>query len=1166
MPALSPLMLSRRFMPLFAVQFLSALCDNIYRSAMLMQLTFLAKLTDTQENTMLVAAASAIFIAPYFLFSATAGQLSDKFAKTRMTRGIKLIEAALFAFAGVALWLSNLELMFISLFLLGVSATFFGPIKFSLLPELMEEDELVAANSLTEAGTFLAILLGSIIGGTLIIAGSEPTGWFAGFGALPVVLLLAGLATLTAALSWAIPLTPAAQPQLKVDANIFRATLPVLQTALRQKVLARTIYGISWLWFVGSVFLALFPPYVRDVLQGEAELATLFLTTFSLGIALGSALCQKLLQGVLSTQFVPLGALGMALGAFALYGTSGAFAWSSESHSFWDFIALPMGWLILASMFVIAFFGGIFSVPLYVLLQVKSPESARARIVAANNIVNSVLMVLSSAYIAAVLALGGTMHTIFWLTGALGLCVTLYSCLLLPQALTKSLFRIILQLAYKVKLHGAENALPEGQKAVYVVNHLSFIDGLLVGAFLPGRPIFAVNTHITRFWWAKLFLALVDYRAIDPTNPLALKTLIASVNTNRALVIFPEGRLTQTGALMKVYEGPGLIAEKTGAPIVPVRLDGVQYTPFSKLRGKFRLRWFPQVTITILSPLQLNLPAELAGRARRQAAADRLYRIMSDMMFATAPYDATLWQSLLDAAKMHGSKTVILEDINRKPLTYGGLVTRALALGRELCHGSAAGEKLGVLLPNSNGTAVSFFALQAYGRVPAMLNYTSGLSNLRAALLAAEVKTIITSRRFIAAAKLGTLLDGLATERRILFLEDCSTRIGHFAKLHAALLTPFARHWHRRHAVTPDAPAVVLFTSGSEGVPKGVVLSHRNILANRQQLAARIDFNAADIVFNALPLFHSFGLTAGFLLPALSGVRSFLYPSPLHYRIVPELCYDVNATILFGTDTFLTGYARMAHPYDFYSLRYVFAGAEKVRDVTRLSWAQKFGLRILEGYGATETAPVLAINTPMALRPGSVGQLLPGITAKLEAVPGITDGGKLCVKGPNIMLGYLKTDKPGVLQPPEDGWYDTGDIVTLDADGFVTIIGRVKRFAKIAGEMVSLGAVEQFVQPLLAAEKQVAVVAIPDERKGEQLILFTTDAALTRETLAAAARTANLPELMVPRTLYVLEKLPVLGTGKIDYVLAKEMASERAAAKLGTAITQEEAAPAEHQN
>ncbi len=1141
------LLQSRRFLPLFVTQFIAAFCDNVYRSAMLMQLTFLGGLADQQGSTFAVAAAGAVFIAPYFLFSATAGQLSDKYSKSRVTRIIKLTEVGLFAFGGLALWLASLPLMFISLFLLGTSATFFGPLKYSLLPELVHEDELVAANSLTEAATFLAILLGNITGGLLLLAGA-PDGLLAGLGALPVFGLLTLLAMMTAALTFLIPATQAQVPALTIDHNIMRATLPVLQTALRDKVLARTIYGISWLWFVGSVFLSIFPPYVRDVLQGAPELATLFLTAFSLGIALGSALCQKLLQGVLSTQFVPLGALGMAVCAGLLTLASDGFAWAGAQHGWLDFLAQGNGWFILLSLFGIALSGGIFSVPLYVLLQVRSPESARARIVAANNIVNAGLMVLASGYIAAVLALGGTMHTLFWLTGALGLLVTLYSCLLLPQSLTKSLFRLILQFAYRVKLQGAEHAVGDDAKAVYVVNHLSFIDGLLIGAFLPGRPVFAVNTHITRFWWAKLFLALVDHKAIDPTNPLALKTMIATVSGNRPLVIFPEGRLTQTGALMKVYEGPGLIADKTGAPIIPVRLDGAQYTPFSKLRGKYRLRWFPKITITLLPPMHLNLAEGLTGRARRQQAADQLYRIMSDMMFTTALQAQSLWQALVQAETLHGKQRLMLEDINRHPLSYRRIIIGALALGRPLARRSTLGERVGLLLPNSNGTALAFFALQAYGRVPAMLNYTTGLANMRSALATAQIKTLVTSRRFIAAAKLGPLLDALAPDIGIVFLEDLQRQIGPLAKLRALLLAPFAARWHRRWHLLADDPAVVLFTSGSEGVPKGVVLSHHNILANRQQLAARIDFNPSDIVFNALPMFHSFGLTAGFLLPVLSGVRGFLYPSPLHYRIVPELCYDVNATILFGTDTFLTGYARMAHPYDFYSVRYVFAGAEKVKDSTKLTWAQKFGLRILEGYGATETAPVLAINTPMATRAGSVGQLLPGLTARLAPVPGITEGGKLLVQGPNIMLGYLKSDQPGVLQPPEGGWYDTGDIVTIDADGFVSIVGRMKRFAKIAGEMVSLGAVEQYAQPLVPADKLVAVISVPDERKGEQLILFSNDPALTRDKVAAAARAAQLTELMVPRTVQYLEKIPLLGTGKVDYVALKEAATGAAQA------------------
>ncbi len=1139
---------SRRFLPLFLVQFLSAFTDNVYRSAMLMQMTFFAVEVKTAEDATRVALAGAAFIAPFFLFSATAGQLSDKYSKTRLARLIKCVEVPFLALAGYALIAEQLPLMFFSIFMLGTSAAFFGPLKYSLLPELLPERDLVAANSLTEGATFIAILLGQIIGGVLLTAGHAPDGWLAGYGAIAAALLLTGIGALTCLLAFVIPGTDARVPALMVNRNPLSATLPLLREALADKTLARTIFGISWLWFVGSVFLSLFPNYVRDDLQADPLLATVFLTAFSLGVAIGSGLCQKLLDGKLSTHYVPLGALGMGFSALALYLASASFSWATPAHGVGDFLSQAGGWLIILCMFSIAVSGGIFSVPLYVLLQVKSPDAQRARIVAGNNIVNAAFMVAASAYMAVVLALGGTLQDLFLLTGALGVVVALYITALLPQTLLKTLFRRLLQTLYRVELHGGNHAVGENEPAVYVVNHVSLIDGLLVGAFLPGKPVFAVNTHIAQQWWARPMLALVDYQAVDPTNPLALKALIASVASGRPLVIFPEGRLTMTGALMKVYEGPGLIADKTKAPLIPIRIDGAQYTPFSYLRGKFRRRWFPRITLNVQPPVRLQIPEQLRGRARRQYTADRLYHIMTDMIFATAQLDQTLWQALLAARMTHGGSGKIIEDINRKPLTYNRLVLGALALGGSLARVTRQGEAVGILLPNAAATAASFFALQAFGRVPAMLNFSTGLANMQAAVGAAQIKTIVTSRRFIQLGKLDNTAAALGAQSQLLYLEDIQAAMGWVDKLRAKLLS-FIPNWqHQKLSLTPESPAVILFTSGSEGVPKGVVLSHRNILANRQQLAARIDFNASDIVFNALPIFHSFGLTGGFLLPVLSGVRCFLYPSPLHYRIVPELAYDTNATILFGTDTFLTGYARMAHPYDFYSLRYVFAGAERVRPETRDSWARKFGLRILEGYGATETAPALAINTPMANRAGTVGQLLPGIEHRLEPVPGIAEGGKLLVRGPNIMLGYYKADKPGALQPPEDGWYDTGDIVTVDDDGFVTIKGRVKRFAKIAGEMVSLNAVEQFIQPLLAPDKLVAVVAIPDERKGEQLVLFTTDALLTRESVTSAARTANLGELMVPRNLQTLEKMPLLGTGKIDYVALGRLARGEAMA------------------
>jgi acyl-[acyl-carrier-protein]-phospholipid O-acyltransferase/long-chain-fatty-acid--[acyl-carrier-protein] ligase len=401
--------------------------------------------------------------------------------------------------------------------------------------------------------------------------------------------------------------------------------------------------------------------------------------------------------------------------------------------------------------------------------------------------------------------------------------------------------------------------------------------------------------------------------------------------------------------------------------------------------------------------------------------------------------------------------------------------------------------------------------------------------------------TIVTSRAFIEKGKLGALVASLQSRAEIVYLEDVRAEVTFLDKLRAMLSAkkPLL-------ARKPDDPAAILFTSGSEGAPKGVVLSHRNMLANAAQAAARIDFGRTDKVFNVLPVFHSFGLTVGLILPLVSGVHVYLYPSPLHYRTVPELIYNVNATILFGTDTFLAGYARAAHPYDFRSLRYVLAGAEPVKEATRRTYAEKFGLRILEGYGVTETAPVLALNTPMFNRFGTVGRVMPGMTARLEAVPGVEDGGRLYVKGPNVMLGYLKADNPGAIEPPPEGWHDTGDIVTIDPQGFVTIKGRAKRFAKIGGEMISLAAVETLAAGLWP-DALSAVAAVPDPRRGERLILVTQKKDATRADFQAYARAHGAADLMVPSEVLVVDKVPVLGSGKLDYVGVAVLVKEHAA-------------------
>jgi acyl-[acyl-carrier-protein]-phospholipid O-acyltransferase/long-chain-fatty-acid--[acyl-carrier-protein] ligase len=529
----------------------------------------------------------------------------------------------------------------------------------------------------------------------------------------------------------------------------------------------------------------------------------------------------------------------------------------------------------------------------------------------------------------------------------------------------------------------------------------------------------------------------------------------------------------------------------------------------------------------------------LAGRARRNALRRALGDEMVKSTFAAAPIDTTLFDALLDARRRHGGRHLIADDLEQRPMSYSALVTASFALGGVLARRTKPAERVGVLLPTSRAALVTFFALQAARRVPAMLNFSAGPASVGAACTAAEVSLIVTARRFVEKAKLESLISSLSTQATVVYLEDMRAEIGIIRKL-AAGVQSFASRPRGRAAHAPD-PAVVLFTSGSEGTPKGVVLSHRNLLANRYQLASVVDVNPKDVVLNALPLFHSFGLTGGLLLPLLSGARTFLYPSPLHYRTIPEFAYGMNATIFFGTDTFLAGYARVADNYDFYSVRYVFAGAERVKPETRRVWFERFGIRILEGYGATETAPALAVNTPMHFKTGTVGRMLPAIEHRIEQVQGIAEGGRLFVRGPNVMLGYLRAEKPGALEPPADGWYDTGDIVELDADGFVTIRGRAKRFAKVAGEMVPLGTVEDYIAKLWPQAIH-AVVAVPDAKRGEQLVLVTDYEEAARGPLAAAAREAGLPEIFVPRAIVKVESVPLLGTGKIDYVNVASLA------------------------
>jgi acyl-[acyl-carrier-protein]-phospholipid O-acyltransferase/long-chain-fatty-acid--[acyl-carrier-protein] ligase len=504
----------------------------------------------------------------------------------------------------------------------------------------------------------------------------------------------------------------------------------------------------------------------------------------------------------------------------------------------------------------------------------------------------------------------------------------------------------------------------------------------------------------------------------------------------------------------------------------------------------------------------------------------------------------SVFDALLDAAETHGAKKPILEDQERHPLTYTDLIRASFALGRKLAAMTQKGERVGVLLPSSAGAVVTFFALHAFGRTPAMLNFTAGLRSLRAAVRMAGVKRVLTSHRFVEQGKLHDVVDTLEQTCAITYLEEVRAGIGLPDKLYALAASMAPRRF--RAQSSPDDPAVVLFTSGSFGAPRGVVLTQANVLANVAQIAAHIDLDPAWVMFNPLPIFHCFGLTGGVLLPLLTGMKAFEYPSPLHVKLIPPLIRDSRASILLATDTFVNQYARSAEPQDLSGLRFIVCGAEKVRDETHNLIAERFGpVPVLEGYGATEASPVIAVNQPGDNRRGTVGGLLPGIETRIERVEGIRRGGRLLVRGPNVMAGYL--GETGELEPPAGGWHDTGDVVEMTDDQWITILGRVKRFAKVGGEMVSLTAAEGLAASLWPNARH-AVIAQPDSRKGERLVLVTDQFDANAGRLLAHAQSVGASELAVPRKIVRVAEIPVLGTGKTDYVAIQRMVETEARA------------------
>lgn len=729
----------------------------------------------------------------------------------------------------------------------------------------------------------------------------------------------------------------------------------------------------------------------------------------------------------------------------------------------------------------------------------------------------------------------------------------------------KTFARWLVRLLFRFQAYNTAGLSAPGP-VLLVPNHVSWLDWLFLYVVLDDDWKFVTSsTTAENNWLTRRIMVNRRTFPVDHASPYAVRDMAEHLAAGGRLVLFAEGRISLTGSMMKLFEGTGFLIGRTGARVITCYLRGANRLHLVRHRGW--TKWFPRVTAhfsDVLTPPRCDdLPGHDARIHLTTWLRDALVRQQFETDLAFGP--SNVLAAVAETAAAIPSR-VALQDHSLVSLSYRRVLigTDVLArqwqkllppapsrVGERARSRHSAGEsrasslpppdeadrRIGVLLPNANATPLVLLSLWRTGHVPALLNYSTGSATMLACARLAGLRQIVTSRLFIEKAKLD-LAPLQAAGLEFIFLEDVRARIGALAKLGASLehlFTCGARQ--RRSPLRGDDTAVILFTSGSEGTPKGVELSHRNLLANIRQANAVLDLTDDDRFFNALPLFHSFGLTGGLLFPLVRGCYTFLYPSPLHYRVVPTIVYDRACTVLLGTNTFLNGYARKAHAYDFNSVRFLLAGAEKVQGATFDLWARKFGVRILEGYGATECSPLVTANTRLDSALGSAGRFVPGMDYRLEPVDGIAEGGRLFVRGPNVMKGYLNAEANAAFRAL-DGWYDTGDLALVDARGFLHLLGRMKRFAKVSGEMVSLTAVEDALAgafPHLGPRCQVAVVAVPDTDKGEKLVAATNDARLTLAEIRAAVRSRGLSNLCAPRELRVVRTIPKLGTGKTDH-------------------------------
>lgn len=1116
----------RGLQPFLWTQFLGAFNDNLFKIVVSMLAVHAASPENAGRQLSLVG---VVFILPFLLFSGYAGQLADVYSKRTVlivTKSLEMVAAALGLFAFMA---GHLNLVYAVLFLIAIQATFFSPAKYGILPEILPDRDLSRANGVLEMSTFVAIVAGTAIGSFMFDAWKDQL-WIIG-------VVVVAVAIIGTALSFGIPAVAAASPGTRIARSPWREIVLGMATLRRSRVLWLTVIGISYFWFLGALLQLVMILFGTEVMR-LGDRWTGILTTFAaVGIAAGSLAAGRLSGDKVELGLAPIGSIGMGVFAVLL---------SQSAHSFA---------LAAFNLAMIGFFGGLFAVPLNALLQQKSGDEEKGRLMATNNFLNMVaIMGASAALWLSRDILGMSADRIILAFGIFTLVASIYVLSVVPEFLVRFCLWLLTHTIYRIRIDGQDN-VPSRGPALLVCNHLSHVDGALVGACIQRFVRFLVYKPYYEHWAVNPLLRMLHAIPVGGGREAvtAIQAARRELQNGHVVCIFAEGAISRTGNLLPFKRGLEKIVDGLDVPIVPVYLDRVWGSVFSFKGGRFLWKWparFPYpVTVSFGAPLPATTPAAevrvaLMGVGARATTVRRGDR-------------EVLGRQFIASAKRHWG-SFCMADSSTPPLTYGRALVGAILLSRWIRRHAGAAPRIGILLPASVGGALANIATAIAGKTSVNLNFTAGRESMTAAIEKCGITTILTSRKFVAKAEIEPLPG-------MVFLEDvlpAFTPLAKAAMVVTAFLLP-APLLSRLYTRESDAGslATIVFSSGSTGVPKGVMLTHRNILANVDAIAQVFHLRPDDVMVGVLPFFHSFGFAVTLWLPLIDGFGAVFHPNPMDGKTIGEMAARYRGTILVSTPTFCAGYIRKCQREQFAHVRYALVGAEKLRESIATAFREKFGITLLEGYGCTEMSPVVAVNAPdvneqggfqRGSQAGTVGHPLPGVVAKVVDAetgegPLIGKEGLLLVNGPNRMVGYLG-DPDRTAEVLRDGWYVTGDIACIDDAGFIRITDRLSRFSKIAGEMVPHMKIEEQIQALLDAQYTCTVTSVPDDARGERLVGFYTDPELPASDLWERLCRTELPRLWLPKRedLRFVEAIPSLGTGKVDLRAVRQLAASAA--------------------